>query len=32
MQIIVRIGEIGLKKGNRKWFEEKLVKNMKKAL
>ncbi len=32
MQIIVRIGEIGLKKGNRKWFEEKLIKNMKKAL
>jgi thiamine biosynthesis protein ThiI len=32
MQIIVRIGEIGLKKGNRKWFEEKLVRNMKKAL
>jgi thiamine biosynthesis protein ThiI len=32
MQIIVRIGEIALKKGNRKWFEEKLVRNMKKAL
>ncbi len=32
MQIIVRIGEIGLKKGNRKWFEEKLVRNMKSAL